>query len=39
MVQKDFDENKIKIAFFNIKNDIMILKDELKFIKTELLKI
>ncbi len=39
MVQKDLDENKLKIAFFNVKNDIISLKNELELIKAELLKI
>ena len=39
MVQKDYDENKLKIAFFNVKNDIINLKNEIESIKIELLEI
>ena len=39
MVQKDYDENKLKIAFFNVKNDIINLKNDIETIKSELLKI
>lgn len=39
MIQKDYDENKLKIAFSNVKNDILNLKIEIEHIKTELLKI
>jgi len=39
MVQRDFDEEKLKIAFSNVKNDILNLKIEIEHIKTILLKI
>jgi hypothetical protein len=36
MVKEYYDENKVKIAFSNVKNDILDLKKEIESIKSEL---
>ena len=38
-MKEKYDENKVKIAFSNVKEDILGLKNEIKFIKSELLEI
>ena len=38
-MKEKYDENKVIIAFSNVKEDILGLKNEIKFIKSELLEI